>query len=335
MFTRLRAMGAWIFNSTVDPDEWEAFDENLSNAIDGADGGTYGPTDPIVIAGSGLRTTVQPTNADQVVTRATKEWTVSWVVPGAFNASDYASKATWVEFTIIPGGGGGGHGASGLAGTGGGGSSGFPKVARFRLADLDDGMVITPGSPGNGGIAATSTAATNGQQSSIAGTNFSIIALGGLLGGSTSGDDGGDGAAGYLGGGGGSGVGAVNGGDGGHAMGTLTQGVGANGSGTVGGESAMKNLATAMASFSGYFPPPFVSCAAGVGGTATSGFSGGGGGAAGFLDPGLTTVRFHVAQGQTGWGYGAGGGGGSSGAFSGTARNGLNGTQGIIIARIW
>lgn len=52
MFARLRAPGLWTLSSTVDPAEWEAFDDHQSKAIDGAGGGAYALTADMVIGGA-------------------------------------------------------------------------------------------------------------------------------------------------------------------------------------------------------------------------------------------------------------------------------------------
>ena len=41
MFTRLRDPGLWTFDTAVEDFEFEGFDENISNALDGQDGGAY------------------------------------------------------------------------------------------------------------------------------------------------------------------------------------------------------------------------------------------------------------------------------------------------------
>lgn len=56
-FARVRTIGTWLTASVVLPAEWEAFDTNISRAIDGHAGGTYSPSAPIVIGGDGLRVT--------------------------------------------------------------------------------------------------------------------------------------------------------------------------------------------------------------------------------------------------------------------------------------
>lgn len=61
-FSRKRAAGLWIFDTEVTPAEFEAFDEDLSNAVDGGAGGTVTPTSPIVVAsGSAAGLQVQNT----------------------------------------------------------------------------------------------------------------------------------------------------------------------------------------------------------------------------------------------------------------------------------
>jgi hypothetical protein len=50
-FSRVRLPGLWIDGTTVPGTEWEQFDENLSNALDGADGGTYSLSDHLIIGG--------------------------------------------------------------------------------------------------------------------------------------------------------------------------------------------------------------------------------------------------------------------------------------------
>jgi hypothetical protein len=53
-FARLRPSGLWVPRTAITPEEWEQFDENLSSAIDGADGGAYAPSNPIEIGGDGV-----------------------------------------------------------------------------------------------------------------------------------------------------------------------------------------------------------------------------------------------------------------------------------------
>lgn len=56
-FARIRTIGTWFSVSVVLPAEFEAFDTNISRAVDGYAGGTYSPSSPIVIGGDGLRVT--------------------------------------------------------------------------------------------------------------------------------------------------------------------------------------------------------------------------------------------------------------------------------------
>lgn len=53
MFVRQRLPGLWVLGSVVDPLEFEGFDHDIALAIDSR-GGTYAPTDPIVIGGDGI-----------------------------------------------------------------------------------------------------------------------------------------------------------------------------------------------------------------------------------------------------------------------------------------
>lgn len=50
-FSRQRAIGLWTFDSVVEDFEFEIFDENLSNAIDGKGGGSYSLQSPLIIGG--------------------------------------------------------------------------------------------------------------------------------------------------------------------------------------------------------------------------------------------------------------------------------------------
>jgi hypothetical protein len=52
-FSRIRTPGSWTDGSTVAGAEWEDFDENLSRAIDGENGGTYSLQSSLVIGSSG------------------------------------------------------------------------------------------------------------------------------------------------------------------------------------------------------------------------------------------------------------------------------------------
>lgn len=52
MFSRVRAPGLWVDGTTVPGTQWEQFDANLANALDGADGGTYSLSAPMVIGGA-------------------------------------------------------------------------------------------------------------------------------------------------------------------------------------------------------------------------------------------------------------------------------------------
>ena len=57
MFTRTRPALGWTNLSAVLPEEFEAFDDRQSKAIDGDGGGTYAPSAQLVIGGAGLKVT--------------------------------------------------------------------------------------------------------------------------------------------------------------------------------------------------------------------------------------------------------------------------------------
>lgn len=50
-FARVRAPGLWIDGTTVPGTQWEQFDANLANALDGSDGGTYSLANDMTIGG--------------------------------------------------------------------------------------------------------------------------------------------------------------------------------------------------------------------------------------------------------------------------------------------
>jgi hypothetical protein len=54
MFDRNRAAGLWVPNTVIDPGELELWDQQISDAIDGAEGGAYAPSNPIEIGGAGV-----------------------------------------------------------------------------------------------------------------------------------------------------------------------------------------------------------------------------------------------------------------------------------------
>lgn len=55
--SRIRAGGLWVSGGSVDPAEFEAFDQAQFEAINGDDGGTWAPAAVITIGGSGLTVT--------------------------------------------------------------------------------------------------------------------------------------------------------------------------------------------------------------------------------------------------------------------------------------
>ena len=52
-FARIRAPGLWVLGAVITPTEMEKFDQDQSQAVDGTGGGTYAPTNRIVIGGAG------------------------------------------------------------------------------------------------------------------------------------------------------------------------------------------------------------------------------------------------------------------------------------------
>lgn len=71
MFDRIREVDGWVFNTPVEPEEWELFDDQLSKAIDGFAGGVYAPTTRISIQGEGLECTVTAVASYDVVNYGT------------------------------------------------------------------------------------------------------------------------------------------------------------------------------------------------------------------------------------------------------------------------
>lgn len=94
-FDRVRAPGAWLDNGVLLPEELDAFDTNLSNAIDGAGGGAYAPSAPIVIGGAGVQLDV-PCTFDELAggfvntaaLQATSSTLHDAAVDGDFSADD-------------------------------------------------------------------------------------------------------------------------------------------------------------------------------------------------------------------------------------------------------
>ncbi len=54
-FVRIRALGAWLLATTIEPSELEQLDTNLFKALNADDGGTWAPTNPIIIGGAGMQ----------------------------------------------------------------------------------------------------------------------------------------------------------------------------------------------------------------------------------------------------------------------------------------
>ncbi len=56
-WTRLRTIGGWASLTTVAPGEFEAIDTRIASTIDVVGGGSYAPSAPVTIGGSGVRLT--------------------------------------------------------------------------------------------------------------------------------------------------------------------------------------------------------------------------------------------------------------------------------------
>lgn len=111
MSSRIRSAGLWTPGSVVEEPEWELFDENQSQAVDGR-GGTYAPSQPITIGESspgvgGLRVTalfetrgdtiIGENTFDTLTVRAATELAAGFEVtnsPGNFNAGMTVNSGT-------------------------------------------------------------------------------------------------------------------------------------------------------------------------------------------------------------------------------------------------
>lgn len=125
MFQRIREVGAWLFNSVIEPSELEQLDRNQSRAIDGHGGGAYAPSSPIDVGGAGIRV-LTPSHADQVTPKGYVDGQIAPVSARA-NASILAGSA---RYTIPP-----------TPADGSGGTSEFPLVEAFA----DDDFVLVDG----------------------------------------------------------------------------------------------------------------------------------------------------------------------------------------------
>lgn len=90
-FSRVRAPGLWIPNSTVEPHEFEQIDRNLSRAVDGHGGGAIAPTNPIEVGGAGIRV-LAPSHADQVTPKG-------WVENAIANEASARNAAISAQFS--------------------------------------------------------------------------------------------------------------------------------------------------------------------------------------------------------------------------------------------
>jgi len=100
-FGRLRPSGLWVPRSAVTPAEFETFDENLSNAVDGADGGAYAPTNPIQFGGDGIEFAgISGDNVRDAIPGISRGMTLSWP-SGALLES--LAETGWVRASLTTG----------------------------------------------------------------------------------------------------------------------------------------------------------------------------------------------------------------------------------------
>ncbi len=299
MFSRIRAIGQWLFNSVVEAAEWEAFDENLSNAIDGKDGGAYAPTDPIEFGGAGISVEEGIGNYPVTVTHTSSS-----------TGNEIPDWAKFMAVSVVGAGGAGGSIAAGNTGAGGGGS-GYLSRHVFVVALLDSATYDVD-------VAVSSAPATGGDASEFTCGSAKVAAGGGFPG-----QSGGDGGAGHAGGGGGGGGETTNnGGDGGDSTQSGSNGDGLGGDG---GDGRIESV-----------PGEYFGGTGGAGGVPAGSYGGGGGGGGGPLGdheleaaPGAGSG---VTGGRAGRGYGAGGGGATGGQG---AKAGGAGAQGVILVTFW
>lgn len=88
-WNRLRPNGGWAINTTVAPEEFEAIDSRLVSTIDAVGGGSYSPTQQIVIGGLGIQLTTQANFYSAVIGN-----TFTWTRQGAIFDEDGTSIGT-------------------------------------------------------------------------------------------------------------------------------------------------------------------------------------------------------------------------------------------------
>lgn len=81
-FPRIRTPNGWTLGSVFMPGEMDQIDTNLSNAVDGAGGGTYAPSTVLTLGGSGVHCTAQLT-ADDLRATVTNGHTIDVLSGGA------------------------------------------------------------------------------------------------------------------------------------------------------------------------------------------------------------------------------------------------------------
>ena len=152
---RIRTPGTWTDGSVVLDTEMEAIDANLVKAVDGVAGGTYAPTNPLVIGGDGLEVT-GPLEASGATTLGDVTVTGTLVVE---------TEATFEDGIGITGGGLGVVGPIAASGTITGPSGVFTDVTvGDDLTVVDDATI-----GGTLGVTGTTTLGNVGADAIIAG----------------------------------------------------------------------------------------------------------------------------------------------------------------------
>lgn len=82
MFVRNRASGLWVPDTVIDPAELELWDQQISDAVDGAAGGAYAPSSPIEIGGAGVRVTGTLTSSGPLSSTGTLQATGNAALAG-------------------------------------------------------------------------------------------------------------------------------------------------------------------------------------------------------------------------------------------------------------
>ena len=318
--------GLWSNTAAITSLSWS--DNSASDWVAGTTASLYGIGGP----GDGYKA---PKATGGVISYSGNYIIHSFFTSGTFTPT---ANLTDVEYLVVAGGGGGGATVSGAGGGGGGAggyrssvtgeSSGGGASAESKLSlTSSTAYTITVGA--GGARAADPTLATNGTDSSIAGTGLTTISS---VGGGRGGEVGGLGGSGGGGGGNSStagGSGTANQGFAGGASGSSTGvpgggGGGAGGVGAVGGASNDPGAAGGLGVTSNITGTSIARAGGGggsssssgtVGGTAVAGGGNGAGGAANGFNATVNT------------------GGGGGGARSGAGYAPGNGGSGIVVVR--